>query len=248
MNGQDLYKALSYVDPAMVEQAVSPSRRRHWRRGVLIAACLCLLLTGTALALLRGVEIHVLDPQGRETDAQAPTHAYQAVSQVELTPLDSLSSQAREDGAAGRTSHAFDSWDHAMDYLGLDLPGPEGATQLFFTLENGEVAEIRLMVHQKYEQWNASVLCWLYLYTEHFAGTPGETVQLYGDFDAPQAQEIPLPGGDVAQLIPSFSGNGHGTVTGFLARGQGFYMVNALCPEEYEQQVTQLVTDLLGQL
>ena len=40
MKGQDLYEALSHLDPAVVEAAAEPPRqRRVWRRPAMIAAC-----------------------------------------------------------------------------------------------------------------------------------------------------------------------------------------------------------------
>ena len=44
MNGQDLFRGLDYVDPAMAEEAVgSVKRRRPWRRCLVAAACVLLL-------------------------------------------------------------------------------------------------------------------------------------------------------------------------------------------------------------
>ena len=61
MNGQDLYEGLRYVDPAMLEEAMEPVKRPKRRRYLPLAACLCLLLAGTAVAVFGHVEIRLLD-------------------------------------------------------------------------------------------------------------------------------------------------------------------------------------------
>ena len=79
MKGQDLYEALSYVDPVMAEEAVRPARRSPWRRYLPVAACVALLLAGTAVAVFCGVEIRMLDVEDPETYApyrvKLPTEA-----------------------------------------------------------------------------------------------------------------------------------------------------------------------------
>lgn len=260
MNGQDLYEGLRFVDPALLEEAAEPVKRPKRRRYLPLAACLCLLLAGTAVAVFGHVEIRPLDvehledyrdadPTMRSVKNGSADQAYQAAAQVETTPLESLSQQVREDAAAGRRSHEFDSWAAATAYLGIDLPGPEGPTDLYFKLEEGQISEIRLSAHKKYEgEGHAGISVTAYLYTEYYSGEPGQFVLFYGDFEDAQAEEISLSNGDTAQLIPVFSSNGSGTVTGYLSRGQGFYEVSAVCQEEDEQQVTEEVVRLLNSI
>lgn len=258
MKGQDLYEGLRYVDPAFLEEAMEPVKRPKWRRVLPVAACLCLLLAGTAAAVLHSVEIRVLDvehledyrdadPSMQSLENGSADQAYQAAAEVEITPLDSLSQQARDDAAAGRRSHEFDSWDAATAYLGIDLPGPEGPTDLYFKLEEGQISEIRLSVHKKYEgEWSAGISVTAYLYTEYYSGEPGQFVLFHGDFEDVETEKITLSNGESVQLVPAFSDNGSGTVMAFMAREQGFYMANAVCQEEYEQQVTGEVVRLLN--
>lgn len=85
MKGQDLYEALSHVDPAMLEAAAEPPRQqRAWRRPAVIAACAALLLAGTAVAVFCGVEIRILDVEDPETympyRVKLPTEADAALS------------------------------------------------------------------------------------------------------------------------------------------------------------------------
>lgn len=259
MKGRDLYEALGRVDPAMLEAAAEPPRqRRGWRRPAVIAACAALLLAGTAVAVFCGVEIRLLDVDRLEAYQDADStmknikngsfdQAYQAAAQVEITPLLSLSQQIREDAAAGERSHDFDSWEEATAYLGVDLPGPEGPTNLYWRLEEGQISEIRLSVHNQYKGgWGAGINVIAYLYTEYYSGEPGEFVLFSGEFEDVQAEEIPLSNGDIVQMVPTFADNGFGTIMGFLSRGQGFYMAAATCAEEDEQPVTEEIVRLLN--
>ena len=71
MNGQDLYEGLRYVDPAMLEEAMEPVERPKRRRYLPLAACLCLLLAGTAVAVFGHVEIRLLDVEHLEDYREA---------------------------------------------------------------------------------------------------------------------------------------------------------------------------------
>ena len=71
MNGQDLYEGLRYVDPAMLEEAMEPVKRPKRRRYLPLAACLCLLLAGTAVAVFSHVEIRLLDVEHLEDYREA---------------------------------------------------------------------------------------------------------------------------------------------------------------------------------
>ena len=95
MNGQDLYEGLRFVDPALLEEAAEPVKRPKRRRYLPLAACLCLLLAGTAGAVLHSVEIRMLDVEHLEDYQDAPgmkktienrsaDQAYQAAAQVEI--------------------------------------------------------------------------------------------------------------------------------------------------------------------
>lgn len=67
MNGQDLYDSLRYVDPALLEEAMEPVKRSKWRRYLPVAACVAILLAGTAVAVFHSVEIRMLDVEDPET-------------------------------------------------------------------------------------------------------------------------------------------------------------------------------------
>ena len=63
MNKDKIMEAMDHIDPALVEEAgrelsVAKRGRRGWSRAAVIAACLCAVLAGTAVAVeLSGVRI-----------------------------------------------------------------------------------------------------------------------------------------------------------------------------------------------
>ena len=61
MKEWDLLEAMTAVDDRYLAEAeaapASPARRKPWLRPALIAACLCLLLVGTAVAAVAGKQV-----------------------------------------------------------------------------------------------------------------------------------------------------------------------------------------------
>ena len=108
---------MSYVDPALVEGAARPRRRlpRAARAG-LAAACLCLAMTGSVWALdtLLGVRLG-------ETESSFGYSAYDIQAEVERFDLSQFSGDLQADLAAGELRWAHDSWQSALDYVGVPL-------------------------------------------------------------------------------------------------------------------------------
>lgn len=71
MDRKKLLDTLSHVDPALIEAAdIAPVRRKRWHRAALIAACLCVLLVGTAAAAEAVMEFKMTAPvRGSHVDA-----------------------------------------------------------------------------------------------------------------------------------------------------------------------------------
>ncbi len=147
MNGRTLYEALGFVDPEMVERACAPfTRHRRWRRWFLTAACVGLLLAGTAVAgeALLGVSIvdiftgktesryHILagarEFEASDFSSPALDEALQAAQQqyADFKPWDSR--------IPGWQETPLDTWEACEDFLGRDvfnpLEGAEGLTML----------------------------------------------------------------------------------------------------------------------
>ena len=256
MKGQDLYEALSYVDPVMAEEAVRPARRSPWRRYLPVAACVALLLAGTAVAVFCGVEIRMLDVEDPETYApyrvKLPTEAdaaFQVEGQVETTPVEAFSPQLLEDAAAGERYHAFDTWEEAMAYAGVEASGPEGQTDVTVTLENGKVAQVSLRAGGSsagfdYQNTPAVSTYTASFYTEHCTEDRGNRYFFY-DLEVIEQETITVAGGETAQIISTQSQQGGGMVCGFLARGQVLYSVDVLyLPGQVELAKETLVTAL----
>lgn len=136
MDKRKVIEAMDYIDPALIEAAdvrQEETRRIQWKRPALIAACLCLVLAGTAIAAeLAGVHVSdffegtVTDFQGRERDAVS--YEYQA-NGIRRIPGDSLAPTVSEYIARNRGSdggyyitRGVDSMERAEEFLGLDLP------------------------------------------------------------------------------------------------------------------------------
>lgn len=110
-------EVMGYVDPALVEGAARPRRRlsRAARAG-LAAACLCLAMTGSVWALdtLLGVRLG-------ETESSFGYSAYDIQAEVERFDLSQFSGDLQADLAAGELRWAHDSWQSALDYVGVPL-------------------------------------------------------------------------------------------------------------------------------
>ena len=257
MKGQDLYEALSRVDPAMLEAAAEPPRQqRAWRRPAVIAACAALLLAGTAVAVFCGVEIRILDVEDPETympyRVKLPTEAdaaFQVEGQVETTPVEAFSPQLLEDAAAGERYHTFDTWKEAMAYAGVEASGPEGQTDVTVTLENGKVAQVSLSAGGSsagFDDQNTPAVSTYTasFYTEHCTEDRGNRYFFY-DLEVIEQETITVAGGETAQIISTQSQQGGGMVCGFLARGQVLYSVDVLyLPGQVELAKETLVTAL----
>lgn len=126
MDKEKLMEAMGHIDPAMVEvAAMSAARpRRRWLRPALIAACLCLLLVGTAVAVevlnaLNVTEIFsVARPDGEVVSG------YTVQGGIVQLPLDKLSDEAL-DFAAGQmrlpVTKDCESWSAAEKFLGIEV-------------------------------------------------------------------------------------------------------------------------------
>lgn len=268
MRGQDLYEALGRVDPAVLEAAAEPPRqqRRVWRRPAVIAACAALLLAGTAVAVFCGVEIRMLDAADPETYvmsrgkmAAGADAVFQVAGQVEDTPVEAFSDQLLEDTAAVakdpyRRYRTFDTWEEAVDYVGVEVSGPAGETSVALTLEDGQVAEVSLSAGGRSAGFDVeeglTVSYQASLYTEHCTEDRGDRYFLRNtvEGEVEQTQEtVSLNSGETAPIISQEVEGYGGMVCGFLARGQALYSVNVLhLPGQAELARETLETILNG--
>ena len=174
MNGQDLYRAMSCVDPALAEEAAEavPERRaRFWRRAA-VTACVCAALAGTALAAEGIFGVRILDVLQGEAES-----SYRVLAEAEPVPADTFSSPAlaealevirRQYGTyqpwqstlPGSYQAEWDTWADCEDFLGIELANPlEGREGLSFLAPSGAEDEPHCDVSLYADE--AGVLSWV---------------------------------------------------------------------------------------
>lgn len=123
-----MMEAMSYVSPELVERAEQPPTNgpRRLPRTAVIAACLCLVLAGTALAgeVLLGVRISDFFTGFRDDQTDRSYSGFTIEGGITYLPAEDLSDEARAQAMeAPQTSQLlpFLSWDDAEDYFGLEL-------------------------------------------------------------------------------------------------------------------------------
>jgi len=141
MNGRELLEAMSCVDTALVEDAAEDSARRRvpLKRTLTIAACMCLLLAGGALAAetIWGVQIGQLFT-GKEESRYAVYSTVQTVPDGDFSQEihDSLrdnwavwNAKSQEQRMLSSTLpgslyRIHETWAAGTEYLGVELANP----------------------------------------------------------------------------------------------------------------------------
>lgn len=156
MTGQDLWRAMSRVDPQLVEDAAAEpvGRGRVLRRTLTIAACLCLLLTGGAWAAEAFWGVQVTDifqgkaESGFRVALEGETVSAEDFSSPELTAaLETIRQQYRESKpwdsrAPGYYHMEADTWAACESFLGVSLANPlEGREGLDFFSNSGSESD-----------------------------------------------------------------------------------------------------------
>lgn len=138
MNGLDLQTALGYVDLELAEAAAAPPQRKHrpWKRLAAIAACVCLLLAGTALAgeKLFGVSILNMITGRQESSYQVLADVKQFSPEEFSSPdLESALEEARQQYGTyqpwdsqlpGWSGAWLDTWEACEEFLGREIFNP----------------------------------------------------------------------------------------------------------------------------
>lgn len=139
MNGRDLLAGLGQVDQTLIEEAESVRLYRRRPRPWLLAACICLVLAGTACAVetLWGVQIGELLTGGEES-------SYSVYGTVRTVPDQEFSREvhdalidnwdawlAKDEMSRGLSSTSpgwiqreFETWAEGTEFLGIDLADP----------------------------------------------------------------------------------------------------------------------------
>ncbi len=207
--------------------------------------------------------LDVEDPKtyatSRGTMPSGADAAFQVAGQMETTPAEAFSDQLLEDAAAVaedpyRRYHTFDTWEEAVDYVGVEVSGPSGQTDVTLTLENGRLAEVRLRAGGKsagFEvQDGLAVSYEASLYTEHCTEDRGDRYFFRNMVEAEAELKQGTATLNSGETVPTFSFEAErygGMVCGFLARGQVLYSVNVLhLPGQAELARETLETILNG--
>lgn len=132
MDKEKIMDAMTRIDPALVEEADRGALRprKRWARPALIAACLCLLLAGTVLAVESGILVEFI--RGDEGLGNlSELVGYEIAGHYEITtakriPLENFSQTVRgvseELGTEKlRGFYGFTTWEAAEDFIGMDV-------------------------------------------------------------------------------------------------------------------------------
>lgn len=119
MDKEKIISAMGYLDPTLVGEAEAHLRpRRSVGKMALVAACLCLALAGTALAVGAALYENFFTLEGQD--------AYYSVYTDSRMPLSAFASHIPEladsqgDGFM-ENMYLFDSWQAAEDFVGVDV-------------------------------------------------------------------------------------------------------------------------------
>lgn len=129
MDKEKILEAMAHIDPALVEEADRPAARwLEWRRPALIAACLCLILAGTAVAAgIPGIRVsRIFDGEkpAAEFGHDTSYSGYEIVGGMACIPADSLSEEVNRlalEHPRETTFKAFARWEFAEEFIGRNL-------------------------------------------------------------------------------------------------------------------------------
>lgn len=131
MNKEKILDAMNYLDPALVEAAdrsAPETRRVRWHRPAVIAACLCLVLAGTAVAAelsgLRVVEFFQKELRSINPGWEEEVYSgYTVAGEARYFPISELSEEVAEIDReiTQPTCRSFSSWAQMEEFLGIKL-------------------------------------------------------------------------------------------------------------------------------
>ena len=122
MNEKQILEAMGTMDPALIEEASAPDRRRErrWKPVWIAAACLCLAISGTALAAqLPAISRMLLRvfPGGEES-------GYTVTGGTAYFPADSLSKEINalaKEHPGEVVGKSFGTWEEMEEFIGWNL-------------------------------------------------------------------------------------------------------------------------------
>lgn len=131
MDKEKILEAMAHIDPALVEEADRPAVRRRagWSRPALIAACLCLLLAGTAMAAagvsrMRVTRVFDSEKSLAKYGYEDSYSGYEIVGGMACVPADALSEEINQLVFASPREticKLVSGWNAAEEFLGRNL-------------------------------------------------------------------------------------------------------------------------------
>ena len=139
---------LNEIDPALVESAAAPAKKRTVRpvRVAIIAACLCaVLVVGAAAAGVMGL----IPVQSYTRGDGKVVSYYEKERTVHTIPLERFSEEALAFAASQMSLPAIrvcESWEEAEEFLGLevaDISAPRGLVPTEMSVQSGGRSEVK---------------------------------------------------------------------------------------------------------
>lgn len=121
MSEEKVLEAMEYIDAALVQEASAPApgKKRKFKH-IWIAACLCLLVSGTAFAAqIAGIPQLILQVFSRGEGSH-----YTVAGGAAFFPAESLSEEIRalaEEYPEGSVGKAFNTWEEMEGFIGVNL-------------------------------------------------------------------------------------------------------------------------------
>lgn len=132
MDKEKVLGAMHHIDPALVEEADSAAvvgKGRGWNKSGLIAACLCLVLAGTAVAAAGASRLRVTGYFDNErvferSGDETPYSGFEIAGGVDIIPADRISEKANQlaqENVGKDVLQRFGSWELMESFIGMDL-------------------------------------------------------------------------------------------------------------------------------
>lgn len=250
MNKDQSLNVMSYIDPALIQQADVSRARRSGKpfKIALIAACICVLTVGSVFAaveVLTGAGILNFTP---DSDADF-TVEYMSKN----FPLSAFSEQILEDE---NSIAAFESWDEAEAYIGFDIMDnallsaaekipaalimPDDITQPHCYVDKGvdeNFGLLELLVGASFNVNGVQADVYAFLYTEAFAELYPENadsalMKVHNLNEAEMlSEEYTAKNGLVSSIVSTATPGFHTVYTAYFSIGGVMFILDAQCAD-----------------
>lgn len=231
-----LFNGVTDVGADLIDEAGTMRKHKKnasWRWG-LVAACLCLVLVGTAGAGAYQARVPRLEPN---IDGKGRFDGYVVTGKLSTYPMKRFSDAFLEAGetGTGMVTREFSTFDEVRTYLGEGIP---------CTWAQDWEGNYTVMLYHDEQQkiWGSDVMSrspdgraeiWLRILTEHWGQDPEEVGPLYGggpDTVMERLESYQMPNGCVAESFTidrtAVEGWGCGTCISFFIKDGNMYEIS----------------------